>query len=84
MSLFDVIKYPISDLPTEEEISALPDDVINELYKRISHGLYNGYVDTYFKVYAIHYYLAARSKSNPKLLTVEDIKEILRDYNEPI
>jgi hypothetical protein len=29
MSLFDVIRYPISDPPTPEEIEALPQDLYN-------------------------------------------------------
>lgn len=30
MSLFDVIKYPISIPPTQEELSALPDKLFNK------------------------------------------------------
>jgi len=33
MSLFDVIKYPISHPPSVEELNALPADVINILRK---------------------------------------------------
>lgn len=29
MSLFDVIRYPISDIPTFEQLNALPDDIFN-------------------------------------------------------
>ncbi len=32
MSLFDVIKYPISDEPTNEQIKALPNDIFAKWY----------------------------------------------------
>ena len=31
MSLFDVIRYPISDIPKEEELNALPRDLYNKI-----------------------------------------------------
>ena len=36
MSLFDVIKYSISDIPTEEELSALPESLLREWYNKFN------------------------------------------------
>ncbi len=30
MSLFDVIRYPISDIPTEDQLAALPEDLLDK------------------------------------------------------
>jgi hypothetical protein len=30
MGLFDMLRYPISDKPTKEEIEAIPDDIFNK------------------------------------------------------
>jgi len=36
MSLFDVIRYPVSDIPTEEELAKIPYDIIRE-WKKVNY-----------------------------------------------
>ena len=41
MSLFDVIKYPLSDPPTLGELYALPEDLLMEEIKKVAtHGYF--------------------------------------------
>ena len=32
MSLFDTIRYPLSDMPTHEEFARMPDDLISKMF----------------------------------------------------
>jgi hypothetical protein len=32
MTIFDVIRYPLSDIPTKEEFSRLPDDLLLKMF----------------------------------------------------
>jgi hypothetical protein len=32
MTLFDVLRYPLSDIPTHEEFARMPDDLISKMF----------------------------------------------------
>lgn len=38
MTIFDVIRYPVSNIYLEDELAALPEDLYNEWYNRCAGG----------------------------------------------
>ena len=72
MSLFDIIKYPISDTPTKEQLDALPDEI------------YQKWVVMYFskqiprKSMAMFYKI---SKNNPrKAGHIKGLRELIKEF----
>jgi hypothetical protein len=79
MSLFDVIRYPISDLPTISELAALPEEVYNMLRR---HDNYVSVLNT-SSTSSIKYFLTTQyaSKHMPihQLNTLTTLREVI--YN---
>ena len=76
MTIFDVIRYPISDLPTLEELKALPPEIM----EKWTHGAFGG--DTNPE--------SARSRmrllqilGNGDLmkLRVEELRKVIKEWN---
>lgn len=72
MSLFDVIRYPISDHPTKEQLDALPTELFNKWC-----------YDNYYKVYTttqmsnyLQYFATDKG--------VYALRKLIRDCDEPI
>jgi hypothetical protein len=74
MSIFDVIKYPISEPPTKEELEALPDDLYN--YWCVREFGYSYSRNT------IHRYLSGYNPSN--VIMIKQLRQMIEDYDEPI
>ena len=78
MTIFDVIRYPISDFPTEAELEALPKD------------LYDKWIETYWtiggpsspKVFAG--WFASWKIQETSVYCIEDLRQMIKDYDEPI
>lgn len=83
MSLFDVIRYPISDVPTLEELEAIPDEIFNQwgIVKELSSGPTRQNV----------WYVINESCKFQKLRSgyfnphrAEELRKIIREYNDDI
>ena len=84
MTIFDVIRYPISDFPTEAELEALPKDLydkwiethwtirgdvtLQDFVRWIASWKRSGWTDAH----------AALSRS------VRELRQMIKDYDEPI
>ena len=77
MSLFDVLKYPLSTPPTREELEALPIDVINETYNRLNTPTVNASV-LVKNIKILNLYLFFRSEQEAKML-VTTIRKVLEE-----
>lgn len=77
MSLFDVIRYPISDPPTEKELSALPEDLYYKWFKTMnwSHHTTPSIVAEWFAV--LDYPTRFRTRA------LETLQRLIREYDEP-
>lgn len=96
MSLFDVIKYPISIPPTLEELESLPRQLLIDWMKSNGfHFFTANEVDTcamleevaYAPSRAFSYYnnrFLRDSLPERKLLELKQLRQLIRDYNEPI
>jgi len=77
MSLFDVIRYPISNPPTKEELWALPPDLFNEWKKSVGwknvRGVTPGYVEAYYKEF--------NSDEAYKLDNIRLLRKMIKDYD---
>jgi hypothetical protein len=77
MSLFDVIKYPISIPPTEEQILSLPEDIIRKF------KLMNRF-DPIHTPESIHYWFIEHGREyepgSPSLKYIESLKKIIQEY----
>lgn len=84
MSLFDVIRYPVSDLPTKEQLSAIPMPILAEW----------GDITFWFKTtfdseYIAKWYSSSRERNDGNANTISDIKEInilrrlIKEYEAP-
>ncbi len=81
MSLFDVLKYPISDEPTKEELSSLPNILlikwalavkwITRPYERIHNFEFMNIVDFY----------KDRSGIHPD---ITELRKMIKEYDEPL
>jgi hypothetical protein len=85
MSLFDVIKYPISDIPTVEELEALPKDIWDKWIDESSWGGPD-YKNGRLKILLWFKLVASIVDHNiPELQQdVRLLRKIIKDYNEPI
>lgn len=87
MSLFDVIRYPVSNLPTMEELNAIPESILAEWGK-----LYFRYSAPLDKVYVYNWYRRHRAWNLPKEIIIptdSDIAELnrlrmmIKEYEAP-
>ena len=80
MSLFDVLKYPVSDPPTKEEIEVLPHSIISRLYDKLFN---NGVdLDLQYKITIIYAHVLIWGDSG--IITSKYIRNTLKEYNEHI
>lgn len=88
MSLFDVLKYPISTPPTKEELSALPRDFLLQWMVMVKFNLSTDLVSGVDKetdivswIYECYTNdLVIPSDFNDLIL----LRKLIRDYSEPI
>jgi hypothetical protein len=86
MSLFDVIKYPISNPPTLSELAALPRNILASWFK-ITEWKSIDYDDKSISNIFMYYNRDhSRYKDIVKLKTQElqKLRKIIREYDEPI
>ncbi len=76
MSLFDVIKYPISDCPTLEELSRLPRRMIEQWAEAVK-WQYIAKADIVRLVYLYHDEEAVHSD-------IIILRKLIKEYDEPI
>ncbi len=76
MSLFDVLRYPISDIPTEDEFNSLPKNLYNDWGHRVGW-------DPIWTVGSVISFYSAHMQSSPN----QDIillRKMIKEYDEPI
>ena len=76
MTIFDTLRYPISDRPTEEELSALPDD----LY---SNWLASAGISSHHKPYILSrfYIIYASALGHADIIL---LRKMISEYNDNI
>lgn len=77
MSLFDVIRYPISNPPTEAEFAALPSGLLAQWYPETGWIRYTSTDKSPY--YLAEYYYRQGVHSELILL-----RQMIKDYDEPI
>ena len=90
MSLFDIIKYPLSAPPKLEELRALPISVVNEVLDSIKPGYrinFVGPMTKEFRILNIHgilnyYYISSNNIEYDKIINF--IKKLIREHDEPL
>ena len=86
MSLFDVLRYPLSDNPTEQELAALPIELRNDWMMNNGWGFLlddKKFIDENPNRYMAGYY--DRHKSYPgDNVQIHDLRNRIKEYNEPI
>jgi hypothetical protein len=73
MSLFDVIRYPISMPPTEAEILALP----NSLFKRWTESS-KEWSDSPTQSFVAYWYSAVRNET--QIQDIKLLRQMIKDY----
>ena len=82
MSLFDVLRYPISDYPTAEVLDNLPDELFKEW---VSLSDFAGNCED--KVYIAGWYrryFGTRNFTNTDFNDVNLLRKMIKEYDEPI
>ena len=76
MGVFDVLRYPISDLPTAEELAALPKDIYDEWTKVAWDGVY------YTPTSTADWYKGFKDKGlNFQHGTITILRKMIKDYD---
>ena len=89
MGVFDVLRYPISDLPTEEELGALPSDLFKK-WKSQTVWVEPTYFDTPKDIGRYYTELRPEATAEGKVLEAENtraialLRKMIKEYNEPI
>jgi hypothetical protein len=79
MSLFDVLRYPISEPPTKEELEALPNDIWDK-WVAISQ-----WPESASKTLIVEWYGGIDYTNLPSVeREIIKLKQIIKDYNGPI
>ena len=85
MTIFDVLRYQISDPPTESQLRALPESVYNKWCRSSS---WKGFPRDDMTVVAEYYnFFQHHLRDTDSVSYKEDIillKALIRDYDEPI
>jgi hypothetical protein len=88
MSLFDVIRYPISDPPTEAEFAALPIAILEQWWPMTEWTEYRNLDRIPFHLcdyYNYIYYDNKKMLDDSSLMKELDLlRKIIREYDEPI
>ena len=79
MSLFDVIKYPISNPPSMDELRAIPDEVLDKWAINVRRFM-KGASKEYMVGYLSTYYRLSKDKIQ-STYEVSILRNLLREYN---
>jgi len=85
MSLFDVIRYPISDVPTLEELEAIPDEIFNQwtFVKESGLAIHRSRRVIWYLISSNHRFRQLRGEHfDPH--RAEALRKIIREYNDNI
>ncbi len=77
MSLFDVLRYPISKIPSQDELAALPKSLYDEWKKAVSWA-YDADFHCVSDYYDRRYYMTDIH------LDIALLRKMIKDYDEPI
>ena len=72
MTIFDVIRYPISDVPTAEEMEALPRDLFKKWARENGWGAYD---------YRQGRIAGAYYKGSPYEKDIPILRQMIKDYD---
>lgn len=87
MSLFDVIRYPISLPPTEAEFAALPIAILEQWWPMTEWSEYKAPDRTPYHLFDYYSYIYRDSKIldvSSSMAELDLLKTLIKEYDEPI
>ena len=85
MSLFDVIRYPISDIPTSEELSRLPKDLFYHWVESTSFVVDDVQAHNRDVAYLARWYFRwGKDMSYDEIQEIVNLRNMIKEYDEPI